>query len=96
MSPLQFREAQYEASLPGVRFHPSVCLENHPNITPVYKTVTNATAYIEDYYNIGVPTGMGGCRKYPVEVQCDSRASRDGDERPVEGQPSLEVREFGA
>ena len=47
----------YNDALPGVHFPPSLWIDNNPEITLVYNNQTNATAYIEDFYNIGSPIG---------------------------------------
>lgn len=52
--------ATYAAALPGVHFSPSNWSDNNPNITLVYNNSApndTGTAYIEDYYEIGVPFG---------------------------------------
>nr|OQO08706.1 hypothetical protein B0A51_17345 [Rachicladosporium sp. CCFEE 5018] len=43
--------ASYTAELPGLHFSPSAWTDNVPDITLVYDTATNGTAYIEDYYS---------------------------------------------
>jgi 1-phosphatidylinositol phosphodiesterase len=40
----------YTAALPGLHFSPSLWTDNGPDITLVYNTSKNLTAYIEDYY----------------------------------------------
>lgn len=42
-----------QASLGGLHLSPNNWTDNSPNITLVYNTTTNATAYIEDLYDIG-------------------------------------------
>lgn len=49
--------ASYENSLPGLHFSPNNWTDNDPDITLIYNTTTNATAYIEDYYNIETAVG---------------------------------------
>ncbi|KAK6432980.1 hypothetical protein LTR95_010848 [Oleoguttula sp. CCFEE 5521] len=41
----------YTAELQGLHFSPSAWTDNGPDITLVYDTATNETAYIEDYYS---------------------------------------------
>ncbi|KZT61044.1 PLC-like phosphodiesterase [Calocera cornea HHB12733] len=48
-----------EATIPGVHFPPSNWTDNSPDIRLVYNQATNATAFIEDYYEIGLPNGAG-------------------------------------
>jgi 1-phosphatidylinositol phosphodiesterase len=45
------------AQLPGVHFSPASWTDNSPDITLVYNATTNATAYIEDYYQPLTPFG---------------------------------------
>ncbi|KZO95018.1 PLC-like phosphodiesterase [Calocera viscosa TUFC12733] len=52
-------DSSAETSIPGVHFPPSNWTDNSPNITLIYNLQTNGTAYIEDYYNIGLPDGAG-------------------------------------
>lgn len=49
--------SSYEDSLPGIHFSPANWTDNSPSITLTYNTTINATAYIEDYYEIGTPLG---------------------------------------
>jgi 1-phosphatidylinositol phosphodiesterase len=52
--------ANYAAALPGLHFSPANWADNDPNITLVYNNAAPngaGTAYIEDYYEIGVPFG---------------------------------------
>jgi len=49
--------ASYENSMPGLHFSPNDWTDNDPDITLIYNATTNATAYIEDYYEIGAPSG---------------------------------------
>lgn len=49
--------ASYTAALPGCHFSPNSWTDNDPNITLVYNTDTQATAYIEDYYSMNLPVG---------------------------------------
>ncbi|KAJ6509094.1 PLC-like phosphodiesterase [Mycena vulgaris] len=43
----------------GIQLAPSLWTDNSPNITLVYNSSTNQIAYIEDYYEIGLPIGAG-------------------------------------
>ncbi|KAJ7433433.1 PLC-like phosphodiesterase [Mycena galericulata] len=43
----------------GIQLPPNLWTDNSPNITLVYNTTTNQIAYIEDYYEIGLPIGAG-------------------------------------
>jgi 1-phosphatidylinositol phosphodiesterase len=54
---LNLLPASYTTSLPGLHFSPSDWTDNSPNITLVYNSKTNATAYIEDYYQPLTPQG---------------------------------------
>lgn len=56
---LDLLPASYQASLPGIHFSPNDWITNSPNITLVYNTDGNLTAYMEDYYAIGTPQGSG-------------------------------------
>jgi len=47
----------YEGALPGLHFSPSLWTDNDPDITLVYNTAKNLTAYIEDYYETDSPIG---------------------------------------
>ncbi|KAJ5653688.1 hypothetical protein N7490_000691 [Penicillium lividum] len=49
--------ASYTDALPGLHFSPSLWTDNSPDITLVYNTEKNLTAYIEDYYQPLTPTG---------------------------------------
>jgi 1-phosphatidylinositol phosphodiesterase len=52
--------ANYAAALPGVHFSSSSWADNDPNITLVYNSAApngTGTAYIEDFYDISVPSG---------------------------------------
>ena len=49
--------ASYGDSLPGVHFSPALWTDDDPDITLVYNAATNATAYIEDYYETDSATG---------------------------------------
>ncbi|KKA22903.1 hypothetical protein T310_3069 [Rasamsonia emersonii CBS 393.64] len=49
--------ASASASLPGIHFSPTLWTDNSPNITLVYNTQKNLTAYIEDYYQPLTPQG---------------------------------------
>jgi 1-phosphatidylinositol phosphodiesterase len=49
----------YSEALPGLHFPPALWIDNSANIALVYNSQTQATAYIEDFYNIGSPTGSG-------------------------------------
>lgn len=49
--------SSYEASIPGLHFSPSQWVVNGPDFNITYNTVTNETAYIEDFYNILSPNG---------------------------------------
>lgn len=42
--------ASYEAALPGLHFPPALWTDDSPDITLVYNSALNLTAYIEDYY----------------------------------------------
>jgi 1-phosphatidylinositol phosphodiesterase len=42
--------ASYDAALPGIHFPPEQWTDDGVDISLVYNSVTNATAYIEDYY----------------------------------------------
>ncbi|EJT97921.1 PLC-like phosphodiesterase [Dacryopinax primogenitus] len=56
---LDLLPASAEATIPGVHFPPSNWTDNSPNITLIYNLQTNGIAYIEDYYEIGLPNGAG-------------------------------------
>ncbi|KAJ7671852.1 PLC-like phosphodiesterase [Mycena rosella] len=43
----------------GIQLAPNLWTDNSPNITLVYNTITDQIAYIEDYYEIGLPIGAG-------------------------------------
>ncbi|KAJ7088203.1 PLC-like phosphodiesterase [Mycena crocata] len=43
----------------GLQLAPNLWTDNSPNITLEYNSTTGATAYIEDYYEIGLPIGAG-------------------------------------
>ncbi|KAJ7118755.1 PLC-like phosphodiesterase [Mycena epipterygia] len=43
----------------GIQLSPSAWTDNSPAIEIVYNTITNQIAYIEDYYEIGLPVGSG-------------------------------------
>jgi 1-phosphatidylinositol phosphodiesterase len=47
----------YTAALPGLHFSPSLWTDNGPDITLVFNTSKNLTAYIEDYYQPLTPMG---------------------------------------
>jgi 1-phosphatidylinositol phosphodiesterase len=49
--------ASYEVALPGLHFSPSLWTDNDPDITLVYNTAQNLTAYIEDFYETDAPIG---------------------------------------
>lgn len=49
--------ASYTDNLPGLHFSPSLWTDNSPDISLVYNTDKNLTAYIEDYYQPLTPTG---------------------------------------
>jgi 1-phosphatidylinositol phosphodiesterase len=46
-------------ALPGLHLPPSLWIDNDPDITLVYNTKKNLTAYIEDYYGLDSPIGSG-------------------------------------
>ncbi|KAH6671357.1 PLC-like phosphodiesterase [Halenospora varia] len=56
----------YEASLQGLHFPPSLWADNSPNITLTYNTSTNATAYIEDFYE---PSNLGAGSSASANIQ---------------------------
>ncbi|KAJ6606434.1 PLC-like phosphodiesterase [Mycena vulgaris] len=43
----------------GIQLSPSAWTDNSASIEIVYNTATNQTAFIEDYYEIGLPIGSG-------------------------------------
>lgn len=47
----------YTDTLPGLHFSPNNWTDNDPDITLVYNTAQNLTAYIEDYYGIIINNG---------------------------------------
>lgn len=47
----------YTNTLPGLHFSPNNWTDNDPDITLVYNTAQNLTAYIEDYYGIIISNG---------------------------------------
>ncbi|KAE8442488.1 hypothetical protein EG329_003331 [Mollisiaceae sp. DMI_Dod_QoI] len=60
--------ASYSDSIQGVYFSPDQWFDNNPDITLVYNSAKNLSAYIEDFYEPGQPFGMGAAynieRKY--------------------------------
>ncbi|KAJ7491264.1 PLC-like phosphodiesterase [Mycena latifolia] len=48
-----------ESKRPGIQLSPSAWTDNSPAIEIVYNTTTNQIAFIEDYYEIGLPVGSG-------------------------------------
>lgn len=46
--------ASYAAAIPGIYFPPSLWTDNDPDITLVYNSSKNLTAYIEDFYDISL------------------------------------------
>ncbi|KAH8657551.1 PLC-like phosphodiesterase [Tricladium varicosporioides] len=61
----------YEASLPGLHFSPSLWPDNGPNITLIYNTSTNATAYIEDFYEPS-ELGKGSSASANIQLKYDA------------------------
>ncbi|KAI9734062.1 MAG: hypothetical protein M1818_007000 [Claussenomyces sp. TS43310] len=51
--------SSFSDALPGLHFSPALWTDNSPEISLTYNPAKNFTAYIEDYYNIGSPTGSG-------------------------------------
>ncbi|KAJ5933634.1 hypothetical protein N7454_005963 [Penicillium verhagenii] len=49
--------ASYTDAMPGLHFSPSLWTDDSADITLVYNTEKNLTAYIEDYYQPLTPTG---------------------------------------
>ncbi|KAJ5921075.1 hypothetical protein N7466_009401 [Penicillium verhagenii] len=49
--------ASYTDAMPGLHFSPSLWTDDSADITLVYNTEKNLTAYIEDYYEPLTPTG---------------------------------------
>ncbi|KAJ6614943.1 PLC-like phosphodiesterase [Mycena sp. CBHHK59/15] len=43
----------------GIQLDPSQWTDNNPNIILIYNSTTSQIAYIEDYYEIGLPIGSG-------------------------------------
>ncbi|CAI7664027.1 unnamed protein product [Penicillium manginii] len=50
-------DASYTEALPGLHFSPSLWTDNSPDISLVYNSKKNLTAFIEDYYQPLTPTG---------------------------------------
>ncbi|KAJ7273127.1 PLC-like phosphodiesterase [Mycena rebaudengoi] len=48
-----------ESKRMGIQLPPSQWSDNQPDIAIVYNTSSNQVAYIEDYYEIGLPVGSG-------------------------------------
>ncbi|KAG0651953.1 1-phosphatidylinositol phosphodiesterase [Hyphodiscus hymeniophilus] len=61
------------SNLPGVHFSPSLWTDDDPDITLVYDTVRNATAYIEDYYETDV--GNGASAAYNIALKYNATTS---------------------
>ena len=55
--PLDQLPDPYSEALPGVYFPASQWTDNDPDITLVYNTEKNLTAYIEDHYEFDLPAG---------------------------------------
>ncbi|KUL90037.1 hypothetical protein ZTR_02712 [Talaromyces verruculosus] len=78
--------ASYTDNLPGLHFSPSLWTDNSPDITLVYNTAKNLTAYIEDYYEPLTPYGSSAAEniqwKYNATVanieRAVSAAHKDG------------------
>jgi 1-phosphatidylinositol phosphodiesterase len=70
--------ASYTDNLPGLHFSPSLWTDNSPDITLVYNTEKNLTAYIEDYYEPLTPYGSSAAEniqwKYNATVANIERA----------------------
>lgn len=59
--------ASYENDIPGVHFSPNLWTDNDPSITLVYNSTTNATAYVEDYYE--TDAGLGFDAEYNIQLK---------------------------
>lgn len=55
----------YSDAIQGVYFSPDQWTDNDPDITLIYNSAKNLTAYIEDFYETGTPYGMGAA--YNIE-----------------------------
>jgi 1-phosphatidylinositol phosphodiesterase len=54
---LNLLPASYAQALPGLHFSPANWTDNDPDITLVYNSAENLTAYIEDFYEMDSPFG---------------------------------------
>lgn len=59
--------ANYSTALPGIHFSPSLWTDNDPDITLVYNTAENLTAYIEDFYEID--SGLGTSAAHNIDLK---------------------------
>lgn len=59
--------ASYSAAIPGIYFSPSLWSDNDPDISLTYNTAQNLTAYIEDFYEVDLPSGT------PASVAIDAK-----------------------
>jgi 1-phosphatidylinositol phosphodiesterase len=59
--------ASYSDALPGVHFSPSLWTDDDPNITLVYNTAKNLTAYIEDFYE--TDSAIGTSAAYNIDLK---------------------------
>ncbi|KAJ6569302.1 PLC-like phosphodiesterase [Mycena capillaripes] len=65
----------------GIQLPPNLWTDNSPNITLVYNSTTNATAYIEDYYEIGLPIGSGYAEKIQWKFNATTAHIEEGTMR---------------
>jgi 1-phosphatidylinositol phosphodiesterase len=59
--------ASYSSALPGIHFSPALWTDNDPDITLVYNTAENLTAYIEDFYE--TDSGFGTSAAYNIALK---------------------------
>jgi 1-phosphatidylinositol phosphodiesterase len=59
--------SSYGAALPGIHFSPALWTDDDPDITLVYNTATNATAYIEDFYE--TDSALGTSAAYNIALK---------------------------
>jgi 1-phosphatidylinositol phosphodiesterase len=59
--------ASYTDAIPGLHFSPSLWTDDDPDITLVYNTEKNLTAYIEDYYE--TDSTVGTTAAYNIELK---------------------------
>jgi len=83
----------YTDALPGVHFSPAQWTDNSPDITLVYNSETNGTAYIEDYYQPLTPFGSSAAEniqwKYNATTSHLLRAAGVAGNQSVEEEQAL-------